>query len=111
MVRSHLGGGPHARGERVVDRGDRLARREVHEMERAALGSGERDVALDHHALRRRGVRAEAELGRDRSLVCVTAVRERRLLAVERETQLREGAVLRARDASDRRRRPAGRRP
>ena len=94
MMRSHLGGGLYARGERMVDRGDRLARREVHEVEWTAFGSGERHIALDHHALRRRGVRAEAELRRDRSLVGVTAVRERRLLAVERETQLREGAVL-----------------
>ena len=74
MMRSHLGGRLDASGERIVDRGDRLARREMHEMEWTALSSGECNVALDHHALRRRGVRAKAELGRDRSLVCLSTV-------------------------------------
>ena len=94
MVRSHLDGCLYARGERMVDRCDRLARGEVHEVEWTAFGTGERHIALDHHTLRSRGVRAETELGCDRSFVGLAAVRERRLLAVERETQLREGAVL-----------------
>ena len=73
--------------ERVLERGDGLARREVHEMDRAPFAPREREVALDHDALGGRRVRADPELGGDRALVRVTAVRERRLLAVEREPQ------------------------
>ena len=63
-------------------------------MQRPPLVAGEREVALDHHALGDRRVAGEAELGRDRALVHLPVARERRLLAVERERAAGDGAVL-----------------
>ena len=53
------------------------------QVQRLALVGGEREVALDHHALGDRRVAGEAELGRDGALVHLAAARERRLLAVD----------------------------
>ena len=63
-------------------------------MQRAGLVGREREVALDHHGLGDRRIAAEAELRGDRALVHVAAARERRLLAVQRELQARDRAVL-----------------
>ena len=63
-------------------------------MDAAALVAGEREIALDRDGLGDRGVAGEAELGRDPSLVDVAAVRERRLLAVERERPIGGRGVL-----------------
>ena len=40
-------------GERMVERRHRLARGQVHEVDRSSLGRCEGEVALNHHALRR----------------------------------------------------------
>src|SRR5207247_2110423 len=71
-----------------------FARREVEDLERTLLVRGEREVALDHHALGDRRPAAEAELGRHRALVNVAAGGERRLLLVERELSPGGGRVL-----------------
>ena len=73
---------------------DRLGRREVEHMDAAALVAGESEVALDGDGFGDRRVAREAELGRDASLVDVAAMRERRLLAVERERPIGDRRVL-----------------
>src|SRR5205085_12225959 len=90
----HLGGRLDAGGLRGLERLDRLARREVEQVDGLALVGGEREVALDHQALGDRRIAAEAELRRDLSLVHVAAARERRLLAVEREPPAGDLRVL-----------------
>jgi hypothetical protein len=60
----------------------------------AALVACEREVALDCDRLRDGGVAREAELGGDAPLVHLPAVRERRLLAVERERPVGGRRVL-----------------
>ncbi len=89
MVRRHLAARAHAVLARATQRGDRLGRRQVQQMERLVLERGEREVALDHHRLGDGRIRGEAELGRDRALVHVAAARQRLLLAVERERPAR----------------------
>ena len=79
---------------RPAQRIDRLRRREVEDMDAAALVAGERQVALDRDRLGDRRVAREAELGGDPSLVHMAAVRERRLLAVERERPVGDRGVL-----------------
>ncbi len=73
---------------------DRLVRRQVHQMQRAALVLGERQVALHHHALGDRRPAADSELGRDRPLVHVPAVGERRVLAVDGQRPVGDRGVL-----------------
>ena len=63
-------------------------------MDRLVLVGGECEVAADHHALRDRRIPGEAELGRDRPLVHLTAPRERRLLAVDGDAPSGDGVVL-----------------
>ena len=99
VVRRHLAGRLDAVAERGVERRDGLARRQVHQVDRPLLERGEREVALDHHALGRRRIRAEAELGGDRALVHMAAARQRRLLAVERERRLGDARCTAARGA------------
>ena len=53
MVRRDLSRRDDAARECVLERRDRLARREVHEMDRSPLAPGESEIALDHDALRR----------------------------------------------------------
>ena len=94
MVRRHLGRRFHPTRLRLRERLDRLPRGEVEQVQRLPLVRGERQVALDHQALGHRGIAGEAELGRNPALVHLTAPRERRLLAVQRQAAAGDGAVL-----------------
>src|SRR5207302_9615667 len=94
VVRRHLARRREPGSLSTREGGHRLPRREVKQVERSAFVGGEREVALDHQALGYRGIAAEAQLGRDGSFVDLTAPRERRLLAVQRERPARDGAVL-----------------
>ena len=94
MVRRDLGGDFDLRRARGAHCVDRLAGGEMEDVQRPALVRGERQVTRDHHALGDRRVAGEAELGGDVALVHLTALGERRLLAVEREPAAGDRAVL-----------------
>ena len=94
MVWGHLAGGHHSGRLRPRERLDRLARREVQQVQRLALVRGQRQVSLDHQALGHRRVAGKAELGGDRALVHLPLARESRLLAVDGEPATRHRVVL-----------------
>ena len=94
MVRRRLAAGRDARLAGAPERGDRLGRREMLDVNRLALVGGEREVPLDVDRLRHRWVAGEAELRGDDAFVDVAAVREGRLFAVEREQPARDRGVL-----------------
>ena len=66
----------------------------MHQVDRPADLAGEGEVARDHQALAERRPRAETELGCDQASVRVPALRERGLLAVDRDRAAGDGAVL-----------------
>ena len=94
VMRRHLGGRRDLALEGDVERDDRLAGRQVHEVDGTALRRGEREVALDHDALGERRIRPDAELGRHLPLVRVPSARELGVLAVQGEAERCERAVL-----------------
>ena len=63
-------------------------------MQRLPRVGGERQLARDAEALAERRPAAEAELGRDGAHVHVPALRQRRLLAVQRERAAGDRVVL-----------------
>ena len=73
---------------------DRLARRQVHQVQRLPGVAGERELAGDAEALAERGPAAEPELGRDGAHVHVAAAGQARLLAVQREPAAGDLVVL-----------------
>ena len=73
---------------------DRLAGREVHQVQRLAGVAGERELAGDAEALAERRPAAEPELGRDGAHVHVAAAGQARLLAMERQPAAGDRVVL-----------------
>jgi hypothetical protein len=63
-------------------------------VERLTLVRGEREIALDHQALRDGGIPGEAELCGYGALVHLTAARKRRLFAMKRDAAARDRPVL-----------------
>ena len=106
VVRRRLAGRLHARRERLPQLVDRLARRQVEQVDRLPLVRGEREVASDHHALGHRRVTGEPERSRDLTLVHLTAAGERRLFAVDGDPPSGDPVVLKSAPHQPRRRRP-----
>jgi hypothetical protein len=90
----HLGSRRYAGGLRRREGLYRRARGEVHEVDRPLLGAREREVSLDHHALRESRIGPDAELGGHGTLVCMSVAGQRGILAMKRERAARHGAVL-----------------
>jgi hypothetical protein len=94
VVRGHFGRRRNAGGSSGTERRDRLAGRDVEDVNGTTLEGSEREVTLDHDALRDRRIAGESELGRDGPFVHLASARERRLFAVQRERAARDSAVL-----------------
>ncbi len=95
-MRRRLAGRLHARRERLPQLVDRLARRQVEQVDRLPLVPGEREVAPDHHALGHRRVTGESERSRDLALVHLAVAGERRLLAVDGDPPAGDPVVLKS---------------
>ena len=73
-MRRHLAGRRDPGGVRRFERLHRLARGEVHQVQRLTLVCGEREVSLDHQRLGDGRIAGEAELRGDLALVHLTLV-------------------------------------